>query len=73
MKLVSVANVLTAITAVYDGDRAPSLAGNFLGLYGISPSALSRGHYEWYAINGDHGECDSAEEAQREIQEAWSR
>lgn len=55
------------ITIVRDGAKKES--GNFLGLYWIPPG----GNREWYAANGDHGECDTDAEALKEIKDAWRR
>lgn len=70
MKLIPVGD-LACIETVYDGDpkRQRPPFGNYLGLYGIPPA----GGYEWHAENGDWGVADSEDEAQREIEKAWSR
>lgn len=54
---------------IYDGASKSKTLGNFLGLHGIPP----RGGRVWYAVNGDHGDAASDEEAEREILEAWGR
>lgn len=56
-----------SITIVRDGTKAEK--GNFLGMLWMPP----QGGYEWYADNGDHGECETEIEALEEIKEAWGR
>lgn len=62
---------LVGIRGVYDGEghQLPPRAGNFLGFYGIPPG----GGWYWFAIDGDHGEAGSEDEARREIKAAWAR
>lgn len=57
---------LGGIKLVYTGAE-PRLS-NFLGMYGVSPTV---GWY-WWAVDGDHGEGDTAEDCEREILNAWN-
>lgn len=63
---------LNDVTMVYDGSttRHP---GNFIGVYGAieNPAANQRGNFWWYAAGGDHGDCHTEEEAQKEIADTW--